>query len=278
MAYTYAHDGTRIFYRVVGPHDGPPLLMLHGLGTDQLGWALQRRAFAARYRCILVDNRGSGRSDKPHGPYRLEDLAADAVAVLDAAGYESAHVVGASMGGALAQIMAVLHPERVRSLVLACTACQLNEWRQELFQDWVEQARSGGMHRWMTANLQWLIGPRSMRRLWPVAKVIGLLAQRAPVHGLIGQLQALLATDDDLMVELAHVTKPTLVIVGSQDILTPVADSERIAALIPDSRLAVIRGAAHGFMVEHARTFNRTVLAFLDEVSGLAATTGAEAA
>ncbi|MDH4169992.1 MAG: alpha/beta hydrolase [Acidimicrobiia bacterium] len=267
MAYAHAADGARIFYRVTGPDDGPPLLMLHGLGTDQLGWMLQRRPFNARYRTIMVDNRGSGRSDKPPGPYRLEDLAADAVAVLDDLAIESAHIMGASMGGALSQIIAVMYPERVRSLVLACTACQLQPWRQELFEDWVEQARTQGMHRWMTANLQWLIGPRSMRRLWPVANVIGLLAQRAPVHGLIGQLQALLAADDDLMVELANVSVPTLMVVGSQDILTPVADSELLAATIPGSRMAVIRGAAHGLMIEHARIFNDTVLEFLDEVS-----------
>ncbi len=267
MAYAHAADGARIFYRVTGPDDGPPLLMLHGLGTDQLGWMLQRRPFNARYRTIMVDNRGSGRSDKPPGPYRLEDLAADAVAVLDDLAIESAHIMGASMGGALSQIIAVMYPERVRSLVLACTACQLQPWRQELFEDWVEQARTQGMHRWMTANLQWLIGPRSMRRLWPVANVIGLLAQRAPVHGLIGQLQALLAANDDLMVELANVSVPTLMVVGSQDILTPVADSELLAATIPGSRMAVIRGAAHGLMIEHARIFNDTVLEFLDEVS-----------
>lgn len=268
MAYAYAEDGTRIFYRVSGPDSGPPLLLLHGLGTDGLGWMLQRRAFTSRYRCIVVDNRGSGRSDKPTGPYRLEDLAADAVAVLDHEGIESAHVVGASMGGALAQIIGALHPERARSLVLVCTACQLQPWRRELFEDWVEEARTQGMHRWMTNNLQWLIGPRSMRRLWPVANVIGLLAQRAPVHGLIGQLQALLDVDDDLMNELVNVEVPTLIVVGSQDILTPVADSELLAATIPNSRLAIIRGAAHGLMIEHARIFNETVLDFLDDVSG----------
>lgn len=277
MAYAYADDGTRIFYRVAGPEDGPPLLLLHGLGTDGLGWVLQRRAFTARYRCIIVDNRGSGRSDKPTGPYRLEDLAADAVAVLDHEQIDSAHVMGASMGGALTQIMGVLHPDRVRSMVLACTACQLQPWRQELLEDWVEQARTRGMHRWMTDNLQWLIGPRSMRRLWPVANVIGLLAQRAPVHGLIGQLQALLAVDDELMNELANVDVPTLIVVGSQDILTPVADSELLAATIPGAQLAVIRGAAHGLMIEHARIFNDTVLTFLDEVSGLTAADSAAA-
>lgn len=267
MAYAYGADATRIFYRAIGPDDGPPLLMLHGLGTDQLGWMLQRRAFSQRYRCILVDNRGSGRSDKPAGAYRLEDMAHDAVAVLDHEGIASAHVLGASMGGVLAQLMAAQHPDRVRSLVVACTACEMHPWRRELFEDWIEQARTQGMHRWMTDNLQWLIGPRSLRRLWPAANLIGLLAQRAPVHGLIGQIQALLAADEALAGALGQLDLPTLIVVGSQDTLTPIADSERLHATIPGSRLAVIRGAAHGLMIDHARLFNQTVLSFLDEVS-----------
>ena len=83
MAFAHADDGTRIFYRISGPEDGPPVLMLHGLGADQMGWALQRRAFTSRYRCVFVDNRGSGRSDKPEGPYDLATLTTDTIAVLD---------------------------------------------------------------------------------------------------------------------------------------------------------------------------------------------------
>src|SRR5205814_9689153 len=97
-----------------------------------------------RYRGIVFDNRGVGRSDKPVGPYHLEQMAADATAVLDAAGVESAHVIGASMGGVIAQIMAVRSPERVRSLVLACTACRHLGWRRELLENWPPLRRAKG--------------------------------------------------------------------------------------------------------------------------------------
>ena len=113
--------------------------MIQGLGVDHRGWALQRGAFGRRHRCIAPDNRGTGHSDAPPGPYDLGRMAADAIAVLDAEGIERAHIVGASMGGVIAQIIGVLHPERVRSLTLACTACQHHEWRRELLAEWAER-------------------------------------------------------------------------------------------------------------------------------------------
>ena len=122
MSYALADAGVRLHYDVFGRRNGEPVLLIQGLGADSRGWLLQRPAIGRHYRGIVFDNRGVGRSDKPVGSYDLEQMAADAVAVLDAAGVESAHVIGASMGGVLAQIMAVRYPERVRSLVLACTA------------------------------------------------------------------------------------------------------------------------------------------------------------
>ena len=267
VPFAIASDGVRIHYRVFGRADGEPLLMLHGLGTDNSGWLLQRRAFGAHYRCIAVDNRGTGRSDKPRGPYRLEQMADDAAAVLAHAGVSSAHVMGASMGGVLAQILTVTRPELVRSLVLACTACRMEPWRRELFESWIETAQSRGMRAFSTHNLNWLIGPRSMRRMWPLAPVVAPFAIRAPVHGFVGQCRALLAVDEGWSAMLAAVAVPTLVIVGSQDILTPVADSELVASHITGARLAVVRGGAHGFMVECSSTFNETVLSFLDDAA-----------
>lgn len=267
MPFAIASDGARIHYRTFGNPDGEPLLMLHGLGSDNSGWILQRRAFGAHYACIAVDNRGTGRSDKPHGAYRLEQMADDAAAVLAHAGVASAHVMGASMGGVLSQILAVTRPELVRSLVLACTACRMQPWRRELFESWIELAQARGMRAFAAQNLNWLIGPRSLRRLWPLAQVVAPFAIRAPVHGFVGQCRALLAVDEHWAEKLSSINAPTLVIVGSQDILTPIADSELLASHIAGAKLAVVRGAAHGFMVEHASTFNETVLSFLTDAT-----------
>ena len=269
MPLAVAADGTRISYTVTGRRDGEPLLMIQGLGADSRGWTFQKRALS-RFRLILMDNRGVGGSDRPSGPYDLEVMAADAVAVLDHAGYGSAHVVGASMGGILAQIMAVRFPDRVRSLTLACTACRHFEWRRELLQEWAEQAQAHGMREFVRRNLRWMVGPRSLRRLAPALAVLGPLAFSVPVSSFVAQIHAILDMDDGLRDELGTIRVPTLVLVGSQDVLTTQGDAEEIASFVPGAELAVIRGGAHLFQVEQAAAFNRTVGEFLDRVTGRA--------
>ena len=194
-------------------------------------------------------------------------MADDAVAVLDAAGVERAHVVGASMGGAIAQVLAVRHPDRVRSLVLACTACRHHDWRRELLAEWAAVANERGMAELSRRAMRWLVGPRSLRRFWPALGTLGPLAMRVPPYAFAAQVRAILATDDSLRFALPALAVPTLVIVGNQDILTPRGDSEELAELIPGAELAVVSGAAHGLMVEHATTFNRIVIDFLRRTS-----------
>ena len=267
MAFALAVDGTRLHYEVSGPRDGEPLLLIQGLGADSRGWIRQRRTLAGRYRCIVFDNRGVGRSDRPEGPYDLEIMALDAMSVLDAAGVERAHVLGASMGGAIGQIVGVRHAERTRSLTLACTAARHHQWRRELLAEWAAIAARDGMGAFAQHAVRWLMGPRSMRRVWPALGLIGPWALSGSADPFVAQVQAILAMDDALRTQLTGIAVPTLVLVGSQDILTPMGDSEEIAELIPGAELAVIRGAAHGFMLEHAGTFNRTVLGFLDRAT-----------
>ncbi|HEY4331631.1 MAG TPA: alpha/beta fold hydrolase [Ilumatobacteraceae bacterium] len=264
MANARASDGIRLHYEVVGRRSGPPVLMVQGLGTDKHGWDLQRLALAPRYRTIALDNRGAGRSDKPFGTYSLEQMADDAIAVLDHAGIESAHVMGASMGGAISQVIALKHPQRVRSLTLACTACRHHPWRRELLEEWATIATERGMGAMAGEAARWVIGPRSFRRVWPMLGWFGPLALGRPAHAFVAQVRAILATDDALADLLPTLNLPTLILVGNQDILTPRGDSEELAERIPGSELVVISGAAHGLMVEHATTFNHLLLDFLD--------------
>jgi 3-oxoadipate enol-lactonase len=261
-------DGVMIHYDVFGKRDGPPLLLIQGLGTDSRGWALQRLAFGRRYRCYAIDNRGTGRSDRPAGPYALDRMALDALAVLDAEGVQRAHVIGASMGGVIAQIIGVLHPERTRSLVLACTACRHHEWRRELLQEWADAVDEGGMAALGDEALEWLVGPRLRKRFGIWLNLLARILLQSPPEPFIAQVGAILDASDELRLELATVRVPTLVVTGSQDSLTPVGDAEELAELIPHARLEVISGAAHGLMVEAPNGFNDTVLRFLAEVDG----------
>ena len=263
MPFVSATDGTRIHYEVTGRVGKTPVLMIQGLGASKNAWNLQRIAMATRFRIISFDNRGAGRSDKPTEPFTLEQMADDAIAVLDAAGVETAHVVGASMGGVISQIVAVKFPQRVRSLTLVCTACRNHPWRQELLQSWAKTAEEKGMIEVGKEAAQWVMSPRSFRRLVPAFTWMGPLAALRPRHSFVSQIHAILDTREDLVDQLSTITAPTMVIVGNQDILTPRGDSEEIAERIPNSELVVISGAAHGLMMEHSSTFNKILIEFL---------------
>ena len=117
MPFVTTADNTRIHYEVTCRPGATPVLMIQGLGASKNGWNLQRAAMATRFRIIALDNRGAGRSDKPTSAFTLEQMADDAIAVLDAAGVEDAHIVGASMGGVISQIIAVKYP-RTSSFVV----------------------------------------------------------------------------------------------------------------------------------------------------------------
>ena len=263
MPFVSTTDGTRIHYEVTGKTGKTPVLMIQGLGASKNAWNLQRIAMATRFRIISFDNRGAGRSDKPTVPFTLEQMADDAIAVLDAAGIETAHVVGASMGGVISQIVAVKYSQRVRSLTLVCTACRNHPWRQELLQSWAKTAEEKGMIEVGKEAAQWVMSPRSFRRLVPAFTWMGPLAALRPRHSFVSQIHAILDTREDLVDQLSTITAPTMVVVGNQDILTPRGDSEEIAERIPNAELVVISGAAHGLMMEHSSTFNKILIEFL---------------
>ena len=266
MAFVHAADGTRIHYDVFGPSHGEPLVLIMGLAIDRWGWIRQRSALSRRFRCIAIDNRGSGLSAKPDGDYDLFTMAADVLEVMDAEGIESAHLMGYSLGGVLAQIIAVQFPERVRSLVLAATACQVKDWRRDLFEEWREMIDAQGMRIFALENLRWVAAARHLRWLAPVAPALAPLLVRAPARGVAGQIKGIMSIDEELNKELRGIIVPTLVVGGSQDILTPIADSEEIAHHIEHADFTVVAGAAHSLVVTEAGLFNRAVADFHDRV------------
>ncbi len=263
MSYALASDGIRLHYEAIGRRTSTPVLMIQGLGADKHLWDLQRYVLATRYRVIAHDNRGAGRSDKPFGSYSLQQMADDAIAVLDHAGIDTAHVVGASMGGAISQVLAIMHPHRIRSLSLVCTSCSNHQWRRDLLASWADVAADKGMGEMTAQAARWVIGPRSLRRMWPAFGWLGPIATSRPSHGFTAQVRAILDADDTLRDQLGAISVPTSVIVGNQDVLTPRGDSEELADLIPTAELSVLSGAAHGLMIEHATTFNRVLGDFL---------------
>jgi len=265
-------DGIKIAYDTWGPRNGSPVLMIQGLGMNARAWALQRGAFGRQHRCVAIDNRGTGHSDAPPGPYDLLRMAQDAVEVLDAEQIQSAHVVGASMGGVISQIMGVVYPDRVHSLTLACTACRHHEWRRELLAEWAREVQAQGMTALTDDGMRWLIGSRLHRRFGVFVNVLARVLIQIKPYAFAAQVDAILAISDDMRGELHSITAPTLVITGSQDTLTPLGDAEELAELITTSRLYVVRGAAHGLMAEAPNSFNDAVLRFLAEIDAMRVT------
>jgi 3-oxoadipate enol-lactonase len=265
-------DGVHIAYDTWGRRDGSPVLLVQGLGMNARAWALQRGAFGRAHRCIAIDNRGTGHSDAPPGPYDLLRMMQDCVEVLDAEGVERAHVVGASMGGVIAQALGVTHPDRVRSLVLACTACRHHAWRRELLAEWAVAVSAHGMAALTDDGMRWLIGPRLHRRFGVFVNVLARVLVQTKPAAFVAQVDAILDMHDEMRGELHTITAPTFVITGSQDTLTPLGDAEELAELVPTARLYVLRGAAHGLMAEAPNAFNDAVLKFLAEVDAMSAT------
>ena len=244
---------------------GPDLLLIMGLGAHSGAWALQTPVFATQFRVTVFDNRGAGRSAAPDEPYSIRGMADDTAALMAALGITRAHVVGVSMGGMIAQELAINHPERVERLVIACSRARTGELRRvlapaqaALFDTAVEPAQRALLGMPWSFTAAFMSEPR---------RVLAALEQRRhdpyPVqpHAYRRQQDAVMA--HDTLDRLGRITAPTLVLVGAEDILTPVAESVEIARGIPGAQLTVLPRGGHGFAAEYAADFNRAVLDFL---------------
>jgi 3-oxoadipate enol-lactonase len=256
---TVGAGGAEIYYEVSG--EGDPLLLIMGLGADSRGWILQQGVFAEHHRVVAFDNRGVGRSSCPPGPYSTEGMAQDALAVMDAAGVERAHVLGVSLGGAIAQHLALRAPERVRSLILAATWAGPSFWRARVRDMQLAIARSAGREALITARMLFVFSPPLFNNNPEMTALIEktLLDDSASLEGYLAQLDA--AELHDVRARLGKVRIPTLAITGRRDILVPPELTEEIASLIPGAELTIL-DSAHAIQFEEVERFNAAVLAF----------------
>jgi pimeloyl-ACP methyl ester carboxylesterase len=262
MAFA-TRDGVRIHWEQQGDA-GDPLLLLMGLGCPSDLWERQTPAFARRHRTILVDNRGMGRSDKVAGPYSTAQMAEDALAVLDAAGVARAHVLGLSMGGMIAQELALAHPERVGALALACTFARPDRDMTEAAEQTGKSIDGGGFDAKQTFKMMMAVSltPAFIEREKPWLR--SLMQRTLSFGSELTHFQAQLGAvmRHDASARLPSLRAPTLVITGSDDKLIRPAHSDELHALIRGSTLVKIAGGPHGFNIEQPDEFNREVLAF----------------
>jgi 3-oxoadipate enol-lactonase len=254
-------NGIDIHYEVSGR--GPWLVLSHSLCCDGSMWTPQLAALEPHFSVLRFDTRGHGGSDAPAGPYTFDQLCDDVLGLLDALKIEHAHFCGLSMGGMIGQHLALKAPERIDRLVLADTTSRMSAEARPLWAERIRVARTQGMAAHVQPTLErWFTAP--YRAAHPeVMERIGALIRATPVAGYVGCAEAI--SRIDVTDRLKGIRAPTLVIVGDQDLGTPPAMSEAIAAAIPGARLEVIPDASHLSNIEQAEAFNRLLLDFLSE-------------
>jgi 3-oxoadipate enol-lactonase len=234
--------------KIVEAGSGPPVLLLHGLGWDHSLWNPTIEQFAPRYRMIAADTRGHGGTDKPSGPYDMAMFARDYAALVQALGLERLCVVGLSQGGMVAQKLALLKPDLVSALVLVSTSCKSAPSLRENMEARIQAMDKIGAEAAAKIAAESIFSPG-----WRAAnpgELLRFYAWRSamPVVPLNAATRALY--DFDLSKDLPRISVPTLVVAGSEDVLTRPAGMEEIVSLIPGAKYTLVPGAGHMIPVE----------------------------
>ena len=245
-----------------GP-DAAWVVLVHGLGYARWGWEPVTASLAERYRLVLLDNRGIGESDAPAGPYSTAELAGDVVAVLDEVGIDRAVLVATSLGGMIAQELAIRHAGRLDALVLVCTtpggdlAYPFPEQTQRLLAELPGLDPREGLERAVRNALS----PDA-----PDELVDRLMAHRlaSPPDPVGWQAQAAAAGAHDAGGRLHLITVPTLVVHGTEDVVVDPRNADVLAEHLPDAEVVLIEGAGHLLFWEEPAEFLRHTGDFLD--------------
>lgn len=254
-------NGIQLNYELTGPKDAPVVVLSHSLACSMIMWNPQLDVLEPHFRVLRYDMRGHGDSDAPEGSYTLEQLAADAIALLDALGIQSAHFVGLSIGGMIGQCLALNYADRFRSLTLCDTAPILPDEAKPLFEERKKRGRENGMEALVQETLErWFTQPY-LNQKPPAVDLIRNQILATPVAGFLGCSDAILGLN--YLDRLSEIKLPTLIMVGEHDPGTPVSASEAIHERIAGSKLVIFPSAAHLSNIEQAEAFNAELLDFL---------------
>jgi len=256
-------NGIKIHYQVRG--EGDPLILLMGLGAPGSRWEDHVAAYQKRFRCILVDNRGAGESDKPLGPYSTSMMADDTAGLMNALGIEKARVAGISMGSGIAQELALRYPEKVRSLVLVSSWSRCDQYTRTVFEH-LGRMRAVASPADFTQLIQLWIFTAGHYESHFDEMLQGQREAEAdymPLEAFRAQCSA--CTGHDTCERLGGITAPTLLTVGDADIFTPLRLSREMHERMPDSELLVFAGWGHAHHWEDLAAFNDHTTRFLLE-------------
>jgi pimeloyl-ACP methyl ester carboxylesterase len=236
-----------------------------GWGGDHTAWAFQIPALAAEFDVIALDNRGAGQSDAPDRRFTIADMADDVVGLMDELGVRTAHICGASMGGMIAQELALRHPERVLTLQLHCTTSGVDGYGRLVIDNFLRVKARGDAEEFVHFSLPWLLSRKTFtdnpgfieawiqRTLeYPFkTSLVGMSRQGEAIRG------------HDTRSRLSGLRVPTLITTGTEDILVPPSASEELHTLIPGSELRRLPDAGHMHFIEQAPAFNDISLDFI---------------
>ena len=257
-------NGQTLYYEIHG--EGEPLLCVHGLSVNTLGWALQVQAFAEGHKTLIFDNRDVGQSWMAGGEYDVSDMADDALGLAESLELDSFHLLGISMGGAIVQEMALKAPERVRSLTLAVTFASGGAWGRKLGEVWGARRQKQSQEEHIDELLLLNLSEEFYENADAVEYIRGMMLadpHPQPPEAFARQLRA--SSRHDARERLGSLSMPVHVIGGEHDILVPVWKSQELHELIPGSKLTLLPGSPHGINLERAAEFNPLVLDFIAE-------------
>jgi pimeloyl-ACP methyl ester carboxylesterase len=253
-----------LYYRDDGA--GQPVLFIQGLGVDHRGWAPVCAPLSKRFRCISFDNRDVGRSSQVNAPYDVVDMAGDALGLLDALEIERADVVGVSMGGVIAQEIAIRHPERVRRLALLSTYTSGDPRGTAIFDGQALLRRTLSREDYCRATFWSVYTYADYGREGFIDEMVRRTAGNdlwQPQEAYERHVRAVLSANTES--RLKQIVAPTLILSGADDILTPMRFQTLLAREIPDNRLRIVEGAGHGMIWSHPERVVEEIGAFLAE-------------
>jgi pimeloyl-ACP methyl ester carboxylesterase len=262
---TVSANGINLYYETRGT--GDPLLLIMGITAPGSVWEKHVADWEKDFQCILFDNRGVGKTDKPCGPYSTGMMADDCAALLDELGISSVRIVGVSMGSTIAQQLAIRHPQKVKSMVLMCPWARCDNKTKAVFELMID-CKARFKPEEFSRFVQQLIFSKAS---WDDPEVYaGMLEDRKnaafdtnpqPLIGLEGQAAACI--DHSVLDQLALLSVPTFVVGGAADEFTPKWMTEEVAAAIPGSDLFIYPNSGHAFHWENLNDFNTRVREWL---------------
>jgi pimeloyl-ACP methyl ester carboxylesterase len=258
---TVKANGIQVAYTQRG--QGEPLVLIMGLGAPGARWEDHVRQYEKHFRCILVDNRGAGDSDKPRGPYTTRMMADDTAGLMDALDIRQARVAGISMGSAIAQELALAYPDKVRSLVLISSWARCDQYTRTIFEHFKRVRRSVSPGEFVQLLQLWIFTPA----YFETHQADLLQGQRDAANETMPQAafeaQCDACMTHDTLDRLDRIAAPSLITAGSADIFTPLRLSEEMRRRMPASTLRVFDGWGHCHHWEDLIAFNKATTDFL---------------